>query len=593
MEAVISANVVIDRKYEIKLTDYQFSRMVGERHFGYFGSSVHPEDLPEFQTAANTLQLGEHQKIMMRLLMADNSYRPVVADFSYASENDALKGMISILLLDISAFESFLLQADDKIQELTTYLTMTGGFIFSYDRKEDALVISDIASGKEIELFSGSLEDWKSRTKGFEVSEESQRNFQDLYDQLLHGRGKFAAPVTLGNPKKGTISMLSPNMLKNSFLVSGKYVVTDDKEMVYGYISLRGTKGRFPVSPHSEQEMDSAFDVFNKKGITDFARSKIESRTNRLLYLCIVDIDNFKNVNDKYGHMYGDEVIRRIIDIMKLAVDDRGVVGRIGGDEFMVILDRNMCYADLRKILQTIRGNVEWTYGPDQKNIGVTVSIGCANYPDNADNYNDVFTIADKMLYRAKEKGKNRFIIYEPEIHGDVLQKDTDKKGMPAVNAQEGVVNKEGFVMKFAEVFLEKKTLSFSVAVQRIGKIFDLDEVCLFRNPTDLYSVWEKEPDHKPKSALFALEQACRNAFNENNRLVIDNIRDVQGFYPQLYDYMTDRGIHVMLIYRCVFQEGGYCLFIKKSNSSRKWPNEDVTLLTLLGHMMDMELNYR
>jgi len=593
MGAYISAHVVIDAKYDIKLCDYQFTQMVGKRNFGYFGFSIHPDDLPKFKDAADALQYGENKELVFHMLMADESYQSVAARLYYATESEAKRRIISVRLFNLEVLDSYISESEERISELSTYLTMTGGFTFSYDKTTDYLVIEDITSGSEMELYSGTLQDWKAHVEEFEMSKEAGKNLEDMYAHLQDGKDKFATHISFGKPKKGTITMLSPEMLKYSFYVSGKHVTVDNKDMVYGFVSLEGAKGRHPASMQNVQEMDTAFDVLNKKGITDFAKTKIGTKMGRLVYLCIVDIDNFKNVNDIYGHLYGDEVIRGIINIMKLAVDDRGIVGRIGGDEFMIILDRGMNYEEARKILQLLRANVEWAYGPEKKNIGVTVSIGCAEYPDNADNYQDLFAIADKMLYRAKEKGKNRYIIYEPEIHGDVLHKNTDKKGLPAVNSQEGVTNKEGFAMKFNELLVEKKTLSFSVAVQRIGRIFGLDEVDLFKSPEDLYSVWEKEPDGKPKNVQFALEKRCQDAFDENNRLVIDTIRNVQGFYPMLYEYMQERNIHVMFIYRCIFKEGGYCLFIKKSESSRKWAHEDVILLTLLAHMMDMELNYR
>lgn len=104
-------------------------------------------------------------------------------------------------------------------------------------------------------------------------------------------------------------------------------------------------------------------------------------------YLTIIDVDDFKTINDTYGHMFGDEVLSRVSEIIRSDLNARGVAGRFGGDEFMILFENVKSEQELRLILKTITKNIQWAF-------------------------------ADKALYIAKAKGKNRYIIYDGRKHG-------------------------------------------------------------------------------------------------------------------------------------------------------------------------------
>ncbi|MBR5421612.1 MAG: GGDEF domain-containing protein [Lachnospiraceae bacterium] len=164
---------------------------------------------------------------------------------------------------------------------------------------------------------------------------------------------------------------------------------------------------------------DPLTEVVGKKDISRLARHLIDELHAGNTTIAIVDIDYFKHVNDFYGHMFGDQVLKTVAGILKHEIAEGGTVGRIGGDEFFVIFHNISERNNLRDYLHRIRTAVAKAF-PDKGPQGdkpISLSIGTATFPLHAPDYETLFMIADYCLYLAKEKGRNRFIMYNPEKH--------------------------------------------------------------------------------------------------------------------------------------------------------------------------------
>jgi two-component system cell cycle response regulator len=138
-------------------------------------------------------------------------------------------------------------------------------------------------------------------------------------------------------------------------------------------------------------------------------------RTNSPLSLLILDVDNFKNFNDTMGHPAGDQVLRNLANILKETVRENDIVARYGGEEFAVIIpavDRKGAAI----LAERIRKKVEKTYFEHEEiqPLGkVTVSVGGASAPEDAQTYKDLMMRADTALYAAKKGGRNQLRMFE------------------------------------------------------------------------------------------------------------------------------------------------------------------------------------
>lgn len=156
---------------------------------------------------------------------------------------------------------------------------------------------------------------------------------------------------------------------------------------------------------------DPLTDLFNQRVFRDLMEYEIgrADRKNEQLALLVVDLDNFKSVNDTYGHAFGDRFLQMFADLMRQVFRQGDILGRWGGDEFVVLLTEateNQAYTAAVRLVEA--AGAMSLAADDGKPVRVTISVGAAFYPDHAEEARDLFLIADNMMYRAKSEGKDR-----------------------------------------------------------------------------------------------------------------------------------------------------------------------------------------
>ena len=378
--------------------------------------------------------------------------------------------------------------------------------------------------------------------------------------------------------------------------VKGRTIINSRKErVVLGCILRRSNMdgGGFE-HVQNDFERDITTGLLTKRAILEYTENLLRSKPKYNVNLCVVDLDNFKQINDTLGHMFGDEVLAKVAGILKDAVVGKGVAGRIGGDEMFVVLEGINTLSDLRGVLRSIRSNVEWAYKDRKEVPPLSCSIGVSTYPDDALVYDDLFKIADKMLYRAKEKGKNRYIIYAPDVHGDVLS-EGNTVNIQVDSSQKQ--DKEELVLKMIEYVAYQVKRPFEMILQDIGTTFGLDEIHLFYGDAPkalLESFWSVDGWEKPENSFgeYVHEENFEHLYREHNMAVIDKLDLIEQLCPRTHDYMMKRGVKVALIYKmnCKRHEG-YIVYCKMSDISRKWSDSDMANLTYASKTIELIIN--
>lgn len=158
---------------------------------------------------------------------------------------------------------------------------------------------------------------------------------------------------------------------------------------------------------------DGLTGAFNRAGFDArlSAECKSADRHKRSLSLLMVDIDFFKRVNDTHGHQTGDQVLQTLVRLMNETIRPGDILARYGGEEFIIILPETD-EGGAMAMAERVRGTVEgYSFNcPIGVNIGVTVSIGCANRRAHAMASEDLVKAADAALYQAKKTGRNRVV---------------------------------------------------------------------------------------------------------------------------------------------------------------------------------------
>jgi len=134
---------------------------------------------------------------------------------------------------------------------------------------------------------------------------------------------------------------------------------------------------------------------------------EISKKMGRSLGIIMFDIDDFKLINDTYGHVFGDKVLSSIISIIKNNLRPTDILGRYGGEEFVILLP-NSDFENTRLVAERIRNLVAtFRIYKDIYPVGVTISVGFSVYPDCGENMSQLIEAADNALYKSKKKGKN------------------------------------------------------------------------------------------------------------------------------------------------------------------------------------------
>jgi len=155
----------------------------------------------------------------------------------------------------------------------------------------------------------------------------------------------------------------------------------------------------------------------NRRYLMDAAEKELQvcNDENNLFSLLIIDADKFKNINDTHGHPVGDEVLKILVARINSSTKKNTLVGRYGGEEFVVTLP-DVEIDDVLATAERIRNSIESTkFRVGDLNLKVTISIGVATSASNAPTLSEIINNADKALYKAKQTGRNKVILYDSE----------------------------------------------------------------------------------------------------------------------------------------------------------------------------------
>ena len=155
-------------------------------------------------------------------------------------------------------------------------------------------------------------------------------------------------------------------------------------------------------------EIDPLTSVFNKETTQKLIDQKLKNHEH--FCFLILDVDDFKSVNDNYGHAVGDKVLKNLSDLFKNHFRQTDIVGRIGGDEFIILIeDEHIAESRIQSLLKKVNAlKIE-----ELQDFKLSISVGMAFAPSNGTTFMELYRHADHALYQTKRTGKNNYKIYK------------------------------------------------------------------------------------------------------------------------------------------------------------------------------------
>ncbi len=260
---------------------------------------------------------------------------------------------------------------------------------------------------------------------------------------------------------------------------------------------------------------DPLTELYNRRTFEDFLRYEVSraKRKKHRFSLILIDLDNFKYINDTYGHHVGDIVLKSVADILESSVREGDLVARIGGDEFVILLsetDLKTAYKIAERLRLNLENNKICTF--EGVVISVNASFGVVEYPTHGTNKEELMMIVDNALYKAKDLGKN--IVYVPSP--EEIEKTMKEKRREFYILQESI-EKDLFIPYFQPIIdlSNDKTHAYEVLArlkgnngeiisaykfislaEKIGKIKDIDKAIIKK-------ALEKKVEKNIKEKLF------------------------------------------------------------------------------------------
>lgn len=499
----------------------------------------------------------------------DEGYRNVYLRLENCDKTEEGEKLYLVIIADVVDMERRSNKLEGIISKYRHFMTLKNEYYFDYIISKNKLVIYKYIDERSVTVVESSLEQFMQQYEDASQTEEQKKQIEDFCDYLKKKTHRFEMEFTMKEEEEtAKCAVRGGTFLKNDDIVAGVFIPDQETVQETYYLSAAAK--------------DAGTGLFNKKAATEYAVEKLRLAKDAICWLLIIDIDDFKNVNDSFGHLFGDQVIYKVADTLRSHVSLRGIVGRFGGDEFFILLDKVKDREDLKTLLKSIVKELALAYDPKLK---VTLSIGISQYPKDGSDFSELFGKADKALYIAKEKGKNRHIIYEEDKHGayhkDGIQAQTVAYVVSREKRREALRDVISNIYKQGAEYVTARP-----EVQKnIRDLFDLDGFAVYtdygRNVLCRNGRYACEtPDTNGELA----EEKYQELFGREDVLIVNNMASIKAKHSEFYDLAKKQEITATI--RCLVRKEGIpfaMIHFDVFNRNRKWSDMDIEMLSLIG----------
>lgn len=583
MHRIDKRRAAIDSKYRAFVANKAFTDYFEYEHYYKLTDFVHPDDLEGLKRFIDEFSGKREQKIF-RFRFQDGSYRYNLLRLLSKKRGVDGDNNIDIEMVDVASLEAVNEHLMSDVMRLRLFLGMTEEYVFSYNRMDNILCVFRYEQYQKIIVYKMDIDEWKQEMldRGF-IAPEDHSMFVTMISDMKSYAQQFS--IKLNSSIRTQNGIMEPLRFCASMFNGNAH-----ERMMVGRIIPEDTVAQQKaIEVIDELHYDSLTKVYNKKAITEYAQKTLDKEKNNRVTIVIVDVDHFKAVNDTYGHLYGDKVLSRVGYKLKEIVGDNGVVGRIGGDEFMIVLDSINDDQILRGMLRAVRTQIKWEFAGDFEDFMITCSIGASFAPNNGTEFEDLFKKADYCLYIAKEKGRDRYVFFRDELHRQSYEESVSKSTHNIGSNGREIQELKEIAAFMKNVVVDKKT-AYSDMMQHMLSAYQLDTINIYYGEELLRIHTVGYQQNYSDNAQYARTEEFKRLLDGRNYMQTGFIGGLMNDAPHFCDTMKQKRVFSTL--QCIIGTPDHIrglVTFDKCKESGQWADYQIDCAVIFASFLSMQ----
>lgn len=518
-----------------------YSRAQGMKFINKVERSIIPDDLPIFQQGIEDVLKDDGAiDVEFRTVTGSGGLRWLYVRANLYSREGS-KYIIVAVVEDITDRKNVEEELHQQAERLHILSEAEGGKIIDYNARTDVMVIK---SSREYDTSEKMIKKYMEDFDESMIFEEDVAYYKSIFRGLLT------------SPKNETIEYRTKRFendytwyqLNLTSLLGPEGYVT---RIVGRMINIHERKLK-ELDLLLRAEKDALTGLYNKGATMQLIQNAIEdSKKDTLNALMIIDLDNFKEVNDLLGHTQGDQVLVDTATALNEIFKGGDIVGRIGGDEFVVFMKNLNAISNADILAGKVVRNVNFSFDYEDRQINVTCSVGVAIFPYHGNDYEELFNKADKAVYTAKANGKCGYRIYDAAttMVYHATRRNTE------YNPEKGMEMNRGIEDLVMQVLFEDKNMESALksAIELITAEYNFHRGYVCGNDTlpisrTVHFAATGYETGKETEEQYELKRVVSEILFESFRKV-SIIHDYDLTAAEMHDYFHSEGIKSMLYY--------------------------------------------
>ncbi len=499
---------------------------------------------------------------------------------------------LSCILVDITQTKQELDHLRLSLERHQIITAQTDDIIFEWDLFTDAVTCTN--KWQELFGYPPMAENFSSQistTSHFHP--EDIQNFLERIAALKNGADYQDAEVR--------IAKSDGRYLWCRFRATAQYSADGTPRKVVGIIINIDAEKRATQALQSQAEQDALTKLLNKNASRQQVEHHLLNRTHdNSAALLLLDLDNFKHVNDHYGHMFGDTVLIHTASVIRKFFRSEDVIARIGGDEFMVYMSNTPNLDLLTQRCSDLVTAFQNLFREQLADCALSCSIGVALVPDHGTAFHELFQRADMALYRAKANGKNGYAFYENTDH-TFLPFSSSNASRTAIESDEHEATSSRSLLLYAfrhmyESTDLEKTIPSILAL--VGEQMNVSRIHIFENSPDNKTCsntfeWCNTgiPSQQANLQCVSYETDLPEHENSFAATGIFYSPDISTLPQPQYNVFASLGVKSTL--QCAIRDNGHFrgfIGFDECNINRVWTQTQISLLTSLSELLSVFL---